>query len=134
MRADFTGKDAAATTALAGTLTGWAKSLPSGAATLARQGDLIELNSCDPGASAAKSATGDLSTAVGVAVTRTQLAQTFMTQRMTAAEAQCTARHFLAAFSPADLTAFVNAQSEADLPPSIETKARSAAQACIATK
>jgi hypothetical protein len=134
VRADFTGKDAAATSALGDTLTGWAKSLPSGAATVTRQGDLIELNSCDPGASAAKSATGDLSTAVGVAVTRTQLAETFMDQRMTAAEAQCTSRHFLAAFSPAELTAFVNAQSEADLPPSIETKAASAAQACVGTR
>ena len=131
VRADFTGKDGDATTALAATLGDWAKTLPSGAATVVRQGDLIRLDSCDPGAGAAKSATGDLSTAVGVAVTRTALAQTFLDQRMTPAEAQCTARHFLAAFSGPQLKSFVTAQSEEELPPSVAAKAQAAAQACL---
>jgi len=98
------------------------------------QGDLIRLDSCDPGASAAKSATGDLSTAVGVAVTRTELAQTFMDERMTATEAQCTSRRFLAAFSPAELSSLVNAQSEAELPKATQQRAQAAAQACLAHK
>jgi len=132
VRADFTGRDAAATTALAGTLTGWAAGLPSGAATVTRQGDLIRLDSCDPGPSAAKSATGDLSTAVGVAVARTQLAQMLLDERMTPAQAQCTARRFLAAFSAPELKSFVTAQSEADLPPAVATRAQAAAQACLA--
>ena len=131
VRADFTGKDAAATTALADTLQQWAHGLPSGAATVSRQGDLIELNSCDPGAAAAKSATGDLSTAVGVAVTRTQLGHAFMDQGMLPAQAQCTARRFLAAFSPAELASLVNAQSEDELPATTQQRAQAASLACL---
>ena len=68
---------------------------------------------------------------MGVAVTRTQLAKTFMDERMTATEAQCTARRFLAAFSPAELSALVSAQSEDDLPKSTRQRAQAAAQACV---
>ena len=58
----------------------------------------------------------------------------FMAERMTPTEAQCTARRFLAAFSPAELTAFVTAESEADLPPSVASRAQSAAQSCLTGK
>ena len=49
---------------------------------------------------------------------------------MTPAEAQCTARHFLAAFSAAELASFLTAQSEADLPSSTRRRAQAAALAC----
>ena len=130
VRADFTGKDGAGTAALADTLKGWADGLPSHAASVTRQGDLIELNSCDPGGAAGKSATGDLGTAVSLAVARTQLALSLMDAKMTPTEAQCTARHFLASFSPAELTAFLAAESEADLPASVRPRAAAAAAAC----
>jgi len=60
----------------------------------------------------------------------TEVAQGLLDARMTPAEAQCTARHFLAAFSAAELASFLTAQSEADLPSSTRRRAQAAALAC----
>ena len=132
VRANFTGKDSGATTVLAGILGAWASGLPSQAATVSRQGDLVTLHSCDPGNAAASAPTGDMNLAVGLAVTRTQMALTMMDSGLSANRARCTAHHFLAAFSPRELPGVLLAQTPDEILAADAARAGEAARrACL---
>ena len=106
--------------------------LPSGTATITQHDGLVELNSCDPGSAAAASA-NDLSLAVGLAVSRTQMALGMMDGAgLSPAQARCSAHHFLAAFSPAELPDLLGATSFDDIPEATASRAGEAARkACL---
>jgi len=134
VKADFAGKDAASTSLLASMLQVWANALPSGTATITRHDDLVELDSCDPGDKAAAT-TFDLNLAVGLAVSRTQMAMGMMNDAgLSPGQARCSAHHFLAAFSTAELPSVLRAQEFSDIPEAAATRAgESARQACLGT-
>jgi hypothetical protein len=133
VKADFVGQDAAGTTLLAGVLQVWAGAMPAGTATITTEDGLVHLNSCDPGDKAATTPTGDLNLAVGLAVSRTQMALGMMDgANLSPAQARCSAHHFLAAFSTAELPKLLGATSFDDIPEALATRAGAAArQACL---
>jgi len=131
VKADFAGKDAGKTSVLAGLLQVWATELPPGTAKITQHDGLVELNSCDPGTRTAAPA-NDLDTAVLLAVSRTQMALGMMNEAgLSAAQARCSAHHFLAAFSPAELPDVLKATSFDQIPMESASYAGAAArQAC----
>ena len=133
VKADFIGKDAAGTSLLAGALQTWASAMPAGTATVLTEDDLVRLNSCDPGGQTTTAPTGDLSLAVGLAVSRTQMALGMMDGAgMSPAQARCSAHHFLAAFSTAELPDLLSATSFDDIPEATASRAGEAARnACL---
>jgi hypothetical protein len=132
VKADFVGKDAAGTSVLASVLQVWASALPGGTATITQHDGLVELNSCDPG-TAAPAPANDLGLAVSLAVSRTQMALGMMDGAgLSPAQARCSAHHFLAAFSPAELPDLLTATSFDDIPEATAARAGAAArQACL---
>ena len=133
VKAVFTGKDSAGTTVMADALNAWAGRLPSGATTITRKGELIELNACDPSAAAAKSATGDLDLAVNVAQFRTGIAYGFVKENsMPPAQARCFAHRYLTAVPMAQIQRLITGEL-AELPPASQSRAIAAGQTCTAT-
>jgi hypothetical protein len=134
VKADFVGKDVAGTSVLGGILQVWATALPPGTATITRHDGLVGLDSCDPGTKAA-TPTNDLNLAVGLAVSRTQLALSLLNDfGLTPAQARCSAHQFLAALSPAELSTALSAASFDEIPEAAGARAGAAArQACLGT-
>lgn len=114
VRVSFTGKDPAGTNRLTSALQDWARSLPSGAASVTREGDVIRLHSCDPGADAPKSATGDLDRAVALPLFRTQMALAGLDAGAEPRDAHCVAQHFVTALSPEELIEFAGAEEPSE--------------------
>jgi hypothetical protein len=112
MKADFKAKDPNGASILDGALGDWADALPSQTASVTRDGDIIHVSSCDPGAAAARSATGDLATATALALFRAQVGQGALVAGTTAEEAGCVARTFVRSLSMEELMAYATSEGE----------------------
>jgi hypothetical protein len=105
--------------------------MPSGAATVAHHDGLVDLDACDPGKAAVTPTTGDLDLAVALAVTRTQLALSFITDDSTRApsQARCVAQRFMNALSTAELETFLTGDPD-EIPKASTDRAVAAGRSC----
>jgi len=74
IRVDVTGDSPTETDELADALADWVAAAPGSAATTSRTGDLVHLESCDPGVGAAEEGTGGSALALDLAVARSYVA------------------------------------------------------------
>ena len=132
MKVSLTGRDAAGTALLADSLTTWAATMPPGTATVTRHDDLVDLDACDPGQAAVAPTSGNLDLAVGLAVARTQLALSFVTDdsTWTPSQARCAAQRFLSALSAAELETFLTGDPN-EIPEASAERAGAAGASCL---
>ena len=104
VRADFVGDNTAHTGQMAGTLEAWARAMPPGAASVTRHDAQIELDACDPGATA-KIGPPRLADAVNWPLARTYTALGAIEAGMPEDTARCYSQALIEAFTPAQLSA-----------------------------
>ena len=133
MKISIAGRDAAGTALLADSLSAWAGKLPPGAATITSHDSLVDLEACDPGKAAVIPATGDLDLAMALAVTRTQVALSFVTEdsTQTPSHARCVAQRFMTALSAPELKTFLTGDPD-KIPKASTDRAATAGRSCPA--
>jgi hypothetical protein len=104
IRLDVTGDTPDDTTELADALAAWVDAAPAGVATTSREGDLVHLESCDPGADVGEGSGGSIA-AVQLAVSRVYVAVGFLQAGGGEEQARCMSRAVVDAFSEEELTA-----------------------------
>ena len=131
IKISIAGRDDAGTALLTDSLTAWAGKMPSGAATVTRHEGLVDLDACDPGKAAVTPTTGNLDLAVALAVTRTQLALSFIADDSTRApsQARCVAQRFMNALSPSELQTLLTGDPNA-IPEASTDRAVAAGRSC----
>lgn len=102
IRLNVTGDSPADTDELADALTAWVAATPGGGASTSRDGDIVRLESCDPG-SAATAGTGGSIDAVQLAVTRTYIALDVADEGGTREQSRCVASSVIDEFSDEEL-------------------------------
>jgi len=103
VRADFVGDNPQETDQLARTLEAWARTMPPGAASMARHDAQVELNSCDPGPGA-KIGGPRLADAVNWPLARTYTALGAIQSGVPQDAARCDGGAFIEAFTPEQLS------------------------------
>jgi hypothetical protein len=123
IRLDVTGDDATETRELADALTAWvAAAPPSADARTSRDGDLVHLESCDPGPAAA-GGTGGSAAALDLAVTRSYVAVDALDEGADADAARC--------FGSALVNGLTDEELAADqLTPAVERKVTAISAGC----
>lgn len=84
-------------------LTAWVKRVPSGPASVRRDGSMLVFQSCDPGTRATAVATGRSEEAVTVAISRTYLSSALVQGGFTTSAARCGADRLVREFTAAEL-------------------------------
>lgn len=122
VRLNVTGDTPTDTDELDQALTAWASVTPGGGASTARDGDIVSLESCDPGSAAAEG-TGGSVVAVELAAIRTYIALDILDQGATRAQSRCVAAAVIDDFSDEELAA-------EELTPDQARRVASLARAC----
>jgi hypothetical protein len=103
VRAAFTGEDRAGTARIGDALDAWVAAMPSGSASVVRDTDLIELNSCDPGSAATTPEPGRLSSALTLPIFRSYIGIGILEATDSKELARCSANYLVTSFSSAEL-------------------------------
>jgi hypothetical protein len=130
MTISIAGRDTAGTALLADNVSAWARTMPAGAAKVNQHDGLADLETCDPGKAAVVPTGGNLDLAVALAVSRTQLALSLVTEDSTApSQARCVAHRFMTALSPSELHTFLTGSPD-DIPDASGERAGAAGRSC----
>lgn len=110
-RINVTGDSPADTDELAKALVDWVAVAPKGSATTSREGNVVRLESCDPGVAAA-GGSGDSGFAVELAASRSYVAAGLLFRGATTERSQCIAGVFVNELDPEDLMVQLEGLSE----------------------
>jgi len=122
IRLDVTGDTPAETAELADALTAWVAATPGGGASTSRDGEIVHLESCDPGP-AAVAGTGGSRDAVQLAATRMYVTQQGLDEGASLRQARCFASALVVALTDDELMAD-------DLPPAVARKVAGISRSC----
>ncbi|MEA2827541.1 MAG: hypothetical protein QOG43_1980, partial [Actinomycetota bacterium] len=122
IRLNVTGDTPEDTAELTDALSGWVAATPGGAASTSRVGDIVHLESCDPGP-AAVAGTGGSEQALQLAATRGYVAVSTLDEGATPDQAECFGSVLVNGLTPEELAAD-------DVSPSLEREISGLVQAC----
>ncbi|MBI2168479.1 MAG: hypothetical protein HYU28_03110 [Actinobacteria bacterium] len=120
VRIAFQGDTRADTEEMATAISSWADAMPEGAARLLRAGDVVTLQSCDPGDDAALSVPGRANELSLIPAARAYLALGALQSGASDDQAQCIGRQFIAALSEDQLLSIEDLLFAEEVPPEID--------------